>query len=139
LLRQIDEVLAAAVHWQDVGEIELLQLRHHLAQVVVGCGCQMETADEGVDLFNPADLLGTTEGVDDAGMAIGTDDDESPVAEPEASRVLVPMLIRLRYGSSLHRRGAIGQSYYRSRHRPARPGCLYRTARRATCTPHVRP
>ena len=49
LFGEIDEVLAAAMHWEDVLKIEFLQLGHHLAQVVVGRGSRVETADPSTE------------------------------------------------------------------------------------------
>src|SRR3984893_7002108 len=95
LLGEIDEVLAAAMHWQHMLDIELLQLRHHLAQIIVGRRGEVKAADQRVDLLDPADLLRPPQGIDDAGMAAGADHDEAAVADAKAGGVLVPVLVGL--------------------------------------------
>ena len=52
LFGEIDEVLAAAMHRQDVLEVEFLQLGHHLAQIILGRRSQVETADQRIDLLD---------------------------------------------------------------------------------------
>jgi len=37
------------LQWEDVLEIEFFQLGHHLAQVVVGRGSRVETADPSTE------------------------------------------------------------------------------------------
>jgi hypothetical protein len=68
LTGEINEVLLAAMHRHHVIEIELLQLDHDLAQIVVGRRRQMKAADERVNLFDAADLLSTLQRVDDPAM-----------------------------------------------------------------------
>ena len=85
-------------------DIELLQLRHDLAQIVVGRRREVEAADERVDLVDAADRLGASERIYDTGMSAGTDHDEAAIAEPEACGVLVPMLVGLRLTGQLLRR-----------------------------------
>ena len=63
LLGEIDEVLAAAMHRKDVLDIELLQLRHHLAQIIVGRRGEVKAADQRIDLLDPADLLRPPQGI----------------------------------------------------------------------------
>src|SRR5271170_4351383 len=57
LLGQGKEILAAAVHRQHMLEVERLEFRHHLPEVIVRRRSEVETADEGVDLVNARDLL----------------------------------------------------------------------------------
>ena len=94
-LAEIDEVLSAAVHREHMLEIELLELRHHLAQVVIRRRGQVEPADECINLVDGGDLLGAKQGVDDAGMAVGTDHYQPAITQPEAGGMLVPVLIGL--------------------------------------------
>src|SRR5271167_598559 len=70
---EIDKVLPTAMHRHHVLQVELLQLRHDLAKIVVRRGRQVKATDERVDLFDAADLLGALQGVDDAGMPAGAD------------------------------------------------------------------
>ena len=65
---EIDEVLPAAMHWHHELEVELLQLRHNLVQIVVRRREEVKAADQRVDLFDTADLLGTLQRVDNPGM-----------------------------------------------------------------------
>ena len=50
-------------------EIEFVQFGHDLAQVIIRRRREMKAADEGVDLFDAADLLGALQRVDDPGMS----------------------------------------------------------------------
>jgi hypothetical protein len=84
------------MHWEDVLEIEFLQLGHHLAQTIVGRRSQAKTADQRVDFLDAGDLLRPPQRIDDAGMAAGADDDKPAVAQAEAGGVLVPVLAGLR-------------------------------------------
>src|SRR5690348_6930677 len=61
---EVDEVLSAAMHRQDVVEIERFQLRHHLAQIVVRRRRQVESADKGIDLVDPGYIPRAPERVD---------------------------------------------------------------------------
>jgi len=101
LLRELNEVLATAMHWKDVLEIELLQFGHNLAQIICGCGRQMETAGKRVNLFDTADLLRPSQRIYNSGMAAGGNHDQAPVTQAEASCVFVPMLVGLRLASEL--------------------------------------
>ena len=69
LLRQIDKILAAAVHRHYVFDIEFVQFGHDLAQIVIRSRRQVKAANEGIDLVDAADLLGPFQRVDDAGMS----------------------------------------------------------------------
>ncbi len=89
------------MHRHHVLGVELLQLGHDLAQIVVRRRRQVKAADQRVNLLDAADLLGALQGVDDAGMPARADHYEPAAAEPEAGRVLVPMLVRLRLAGQL--------------------------------------
>src|SRR5215469_9660812 len=69
LLRQVNKILPAAVHWHYVFDIELIQFGHDLTQIVIRGGREMKATDEGVDLLDTTDLLGAFQGVDDPGMS----------------------------------------------------------------------
>ena len=73
LLSEIDEVLAAALRRQHVLEVELLQLGHHLAQIVVGRPGQVKTAGLRIDFSDAADFLRAPQRIDDAGVTAGAD------------------------------------------------------------------
>src|SRR5215472_14272620 len=85
LLRQIDEVLPAAVHWHDMRDVKLLKLGHHHGQVVGRCRREMEPADQCIDLLDAADLLGAPERVDDAAVTAGTQHDKPAIAHFEVA------------------------------------------------------
>jgi len=57
LLSEIDGILATVMHRKNMLEIELLQFGHNLAEIIRGCGRQMETAGKRVNLFDTGDLL----------------------------------------------------------------------------------
>src|SRR5215471_19423412 len=56
---EIDKILPAAMHRHHVLKLELLQFRHDLAQIVVRRREEVKAADQRVNLFDAADLLGT--------------------------------------------------------------------------------
>jgi hypothetical protein len=56
----------------------------------------VEAAEERVDLLDAADLLGVSQGVDDARMSARADHHQPAVTETEAGGMLVPMLVGLR-------------------------------------------
>src|SRR6516164_285613 len=96
LLRQIDEVLSAAMHRQRVLEVKLLQLGHDLSQIVVRRRREVEAAQQRIDLLDSADLLGPPQRIDDAAMSARTNHHQPAVTEAEAGSMLVPMLVGLR-------------------------------------------
>jgi len=49
LLDEIDEVLAAAMRREDAREIEYFQRSAHMAQIIVGRGSKVETADRSAE------------------------------------------------------------------------------------------
>ena len=90
------------MHRHHVLEIELLQLRHDLAQVVVWRWRQMEPADQCVNLLDAGYLLCMPQRIDNPGMTARTDNDQATVAETEAGGMLVPMvMIGLRFDDEL--------------------------------------
>src|SRR3954471_10764016 len=77
-------------------DVELLQFRHHLTQIVGWRRSQMEPTDQRVNFFDTRHFSSARQRIDDARVAAGTQHDQAAVAEIEARRMLVPMLIRHR-------------------------------------------
>src|SRR5262249_48192153 len=67
--------------------------RDHLSEVVLRRGAEMEAADDGVNLLHARDFLSLTHRIDDADVTARADHDETLVADIEAGRMLVNVLV----------------------------------------------
>jgi hypothetical protein len=54
---EVGEILAAAMHRRDVGQVEFFEFGRHSREIVGRRGREVETADQCVDAVNAGDLL----------------------------------------------------------------------------------
>ncbi len=87
------EVQTTAMHRDDDVGFEFFDFSNDLLEVVGWCRAEVEATDDGVNLLNAGYFLRLPDGIDDADVSAGTDDDETFPTNIETGGVLVHMLI----------------------------------------------
>src|ERR1700689_94771 len=91
---ELNECGSRTMHGNDDVRIDLLELCHRLAHIVVIGRKQMEPANHCVDLRYTGDIDRLAHGIHDTDMPTGRNDHQPAVLNVETGSMLVPVLVR---------------------------------------------